>query len=189
MKLFLFRLAVAAELFVVVLAAGAQQAPVPMDALKTCKNEVGARYLSVPMAYISIDRGSKTANGNYLVNWATKPAEGKGSVGFCVVDPSFYILRFETSSGPQPDSGQVRVTPEDALLICKNQVFDRLRIVPMEDITVEPAKDLAEDGYFIHWKEKTRGGVGRSGSCLIAPDGKVSKFELDNPSLKPSGGR
>ena len=185
MKLFPLRFAVAG-LFVMVLPAWAQQAQVPMDALKSCKNEVGARYLSVPMAYISVDRGSKTANGNYLVKWTTKPPEGKGSAGFCVVDPSFYILRFETSSGPQPDSAQVNVTPEDALRICKNQVFDRLRSVPMEDITVERGKDSDDGSYVIDWKEK-RHGVGRSGSCTIASSGKVSKFQVESPPAKPPG--
>jgi hypothetical protein len=79
MKLFLLRLAVAAEFFVMVLAAGADQAPVPTDVLKSCKNEVGARYLNVPMACIIVDRGAKTANGNYLVNWTTKPPGGKAA--------------------------------------------------------------------------------------------------------------
>jgi hypothetical protein len=188
MKLFLLRLAVAAEFFVMVLAAGAQQMPVPTDVLKSCKNEVGARYASVPMAYISVDQGAKTTNGNYLVNWTTKPPEGKGSVGFCVVDPSFYILRFELTSGPEPGSGEVKVSPEDALHICKNEVADRLRSVPMEYIAVERAKDSGDGSYVINWKEQLRGGgVGRSGSCTIAADGKVRKFQFGTAPAKPAG--
>jgi hypothetical protein len=187
MKLFLLRLAVAAEFFVMVLAAGAEQAPVPTDALKSCKNEVGARYVSVPMAYIDVDQGAKTANGNYLINWTTKPAEGKGSAGLCVVDPSFYILRFETTSGPEPGS-EVKVSPEDALRTCKNEVADRLRSVSMENIAVERAKDSADGSYVIDWKEQLRGGgVGRSGSCTIASDGKMRKFGFDSAPAKPAG--
>jgi hypothetical protein len=187
MKLFLLRLAVAAAFFVIVLAAGAEQAPVPTDVLKSCKNEVGARYVSVPMADIGVDQGAKTANGNYLVNWTTKPPGGNGSVGFCVVDPSFYILRFETTSGPQPGSEEVKVSPEDASRICKNQVADRLRSVPMEYITVERAKDSADGSYLISWKEQRPGRVGRSGLCTIAPDGRMRKLQFDSPPAKPAG--
>jgi hypothetical protein len=186
MKLFLLRLAVAAELFVVVLA-GAEQAPVPVDVLKSCKNEVGARYASVPMAYISVDQGATTANSNYLVNWTTKPPGGKGSVGFCVVDPSFYILRFEIISGPQPGNEDLTVSPDDALHICKNQVADRLRSVPMEYITVERAKDSADGSYVINWKEQRPGVVGRFGSCTIASDGKMRKFQFGIAPAKPAG--
>ncbi len=180
------RFAVVVEVFAVLLAASAAQTQVqvPTDVLKTCKNEVGARYLNVPMAYISVDQGSKTANGNYLVNWKTKPPEGKGSSGFCVVDASFYVLKFETTSGPLPGNAVV-IYPEKALRICKDQAADRLRIVPMEDLTVERGKDLADGSYVIHWAEKAQGGVGRTGSCIITSDGKVREFRFDKPSAKP----
>ena len=166
------------------LAAGAAQEQTPTDVLKTCKNEVGARYLSVPMAYISVDRGSKTANGNYLVNWKTKPPEGKGSSGYCVVDPSFNVLRFETSSGPAPASADASVSPEDALRACKNEVAARLR-VPMAEIAVEQGEDTADGSYVINWREQRPGGVRRSGFCNVAPDGKVRDFHLVTPTAKP----
>jgi hypothetical protein len=88
---FLLRFAVAFQIFAVLLAPGAAQEQIPTDVLKTCKNEVGARYLNIPMAYISVDRCAKTANSNYLVNWTTKPPTGAGSAGLCVVDPSFDV--------------------------------------------------------------------------------------------------
>jgi hypothetical protein len=186
MRLFLLQLAFVAEFFVMVLAAGAEQAPVPADVLKSCKNEVGTRYVNIPMAYIGVDQGAKTANDNYLVNWTTKPPDGKGSVGFCVVDPSFYVLRLESTSGPEP-GGKTHVLPEDALRTCKDLVADRLRIVPLEEITVERAKDSADGSYVFDWKEHLPGGaVGRSGSCMIASDGKLLRFQFDHPSPKPT---
>ena len=185
MKLFLLRLAVAVEFFVMVLAVGAEQAPVPTDVLKSCKNEVGARYLNIPMAYISVDQGAETANGNYLVNWTTKPPGGKGGVGFCVVNPSFYILRFEATSGPQPAGKGESISQEDALRLCKNQAAERLRSVPMEYIAVERAKDAADGSYVVEWREQRPGGVGRSGSCTIASDGKLLKFRFDTPAAQP----
>ena len=186
MKFFLLRFALVAQVAAVFLATAAAQTPI--DVLKTCKNEVGARYLNVPMAYISVDQGSRTANGNYLVNWKTKPPGGTGSVGLCVVDPAFNVLRFETTSGPQPGSAEVNVSPEEALRICKDQAAERLRIVPMRDITVEQGKDSADGSYLIRWTEKAQGGVGRSGSCIIASDGKVREFRFDKPSTKlPAG--
>src|SRR5271167_1279405 len=159
MTLFLLRLAVATEIFAVLLATGVAQEQTPIDVLKTCKNEVGARYLNIPMAYISVDRGAKTANGNYLVNWTTKPPAGAGSAGVCVVDSSFNVLRFETTSGPQPEVKPTTVLPEDALHICKDEAAQRLGIVPMEDITVERGKDMADGSYVVLWKEKAPGGA------------------------------
>lgn len=191
MTLARLRFAVAVEGFAVLLAAGATQTPVqvPTDALKTCKNEVGARYLNVPMAYISVDQGSRTANGNYLVNWKTKPPGGAASVGLCVVDPAFNVLRFETTSGPQPGSDVLaNVLPEEALRTCKNEVADRLRTVLMADITVEQAGNAADGSYIINWRAQRPGGVKRSGFCHITPDGKVRDFHLDTPPAKPSGG-
>ena len=58
----------------------------------------------------------------------------------------------------------------------------------MEDITVERGKDLADGSYVVLWKEKARGGVGRTGSCTIAADGKLRKFQFDSPPAKPAGG-
>jgi len=185
------RFAVAVEVLCVLLAAGPAQikVQVPVDVLKTCKNEVGARYLDVPMAYISVDQGSRTANGNYLVNWKTKPPEGAASVGLCVVDPAFNVLRFETTSGPQPGSGSpANVSSEDALRTCKNEVADHLRTVLMADITVEHARNAADGSYIIDWRAQRPGGVKRSGFCSIAPDGKVRDFHLDTPPAKASGG-
>jgi hypothetical protein len=189
MTLSLLRFAIAVEVLAVFLAAGAEQVQVPTDVLKTCKNEVGARYLNVPMAYINVDRGSKTANGNYLVNWTTKPPGGAGSVGFCVVDSSFYVLRFETTSGPQPGIGNAaNVSPEDALRACKNEVADRLRTVPMAEITVERTSDAADGSYVINWRAQRPGGVKWSGFCNITPDGKIRDFHFDAPPAKPPGG-
>ena len=187
MTLFLLRLAFAFQIFSVLLATGVAQEQTPTDILKSCKNEVGARYLNIPMAYISVDRGAKTANGNYLVNWTTKPPTGAGSAGVCVVDPSFNVLRFETTSGPQPEVTPATALPEDALRICKDEAAQRLRIVPMEDITVERGKDLEDGSYVIQWKEKAQGGAGRTGSCVIASDGKLRKFQFGNPPAKAPG--
>src|SRR5271165_676717 len=187
MTLFRLRLAVVFQILAFLLATGAAEEQTPIDVLKTCKNEVGARYLNIPMAYISVDRGAKTANGNYLVNWTTKPPAGGASVGWCVVDLSFNVLRFETISGPKPEVKPTTVSPEDALRLCKDEAAHRLRIVPMEDITVERGKDLADGSYVVQWKETARGEVGRSGACIIASDGKLLKFQFDNPPAKSPG--
>ena len=102
-----------------------------------------------------------------------------------MVDPSFYVLRLETTSGPQPGNTQVKVSPEDALRICQDKAAERLRLVPMEDITVERGKDLADGSYVIRWTEKAQGGVGRTGWCTIASDGKVREFRFDKPLTEP----
>ena len=156
-------------------------AQVPVDVLKSCKNEVGARYLNIPMAYISVDRGSKTANGNYMVNWTTTAPGVKRSNGFCVIDPSYNVLRFETTGGAQPGSGS-RLSPEDAMRICKNETADRLRTVPKAYITVQVGSQSLDGSYMINWQAKAPLGPRQSGSCDIAPNGKVRNFQYDRSS-------
>ena len=77
---------------------------------------------------------------------------------------------------------------EDALRTCKNAAADRLRIVPMADITVELASNAVDGSYIINWRAQHQGGVRRSGFCSITPDGKVRDFHFDTPPAKPSGG-
>ena len=77
------------------------QAQAPNDALRVCRNEVGARYINIPMASISVQPGSMNANG-FTVNWTAAPPGRGRAAGFCVVSRANTILRFETTSGPGP---------------------------------------------------------------------------------------
>jgi hypothetical protein len=104
-----------------------------------------------------------------------------------VVEPSFYILRFETTSGPQPGGEEVKVYPEDAFRICQNQVANRLRTVPMEYITVERAKDSADGSYVINWREQRPGWCWAVRLLHIASDRKMRKFRFDTPPAQPAG--
>jgi hypothetical protein len=166
-------------------------AQIPTDVLKACKNEVGARYLNIPMAYISVDRGSTTANANYMVNWTATAPGGKQSKGFCVIDPSYNVLRFETTGGPAPGSGS-RLSPEDAMRICKSEASNRLR-VGMTYITVQVGSQGLEGSYMISWRSQPPLGVRQSGSCDLAPNGKVRNFQFDRSSPgrpgAPGGGK
>jgi len=184
MKLFLLRFALAIGTCAVCAVAAAGQEPAPVGVLNACKNEVGTRYPNIPTSYVSVDQASKTANGNYMVKWRTRPPGEKGGSGLCVVDTTFYVLRFEASEGPEPGA-KPTMLPENALRTCRNRAADRLRIVPLEDITVERANDAADGSYVIKWREGRSDGAGRSGFCKIAPDGKVLEFEFDKPLIKP----
>ncbi len=182
MKGFALPSAVAAGVFVILFEFGTTQlaqAQVPPDAIKSCKNEVAARYLNTPMAYISVDRGSRTSNGNYLVNWKNLPPGGKRSDGFCVVDSYNNVLRFEITGGATPGGG--RLSPEDAMRICKDEAVVRLR-TPKSYITVLVGSQGLQGSYMINWQAKPPLGLRQSGYCDIAPNGKVQNFQFDRSS-------
>ena len=185
MKFSALRPGVAAAVFVAAFTVGAAQAQAPIDVLKTCKNEVGARYLNISSAYIDVDRGSKTANKNYLVNWTAKPPAGQTSVGFCVVDASFNVLRFETTAGPKPGNGGTNVFAEQAMRACKNEAAHRLRSVPMAYISADFARNAADGSYIFNWQSLPPGGVRQSGTCHVTPDGRVRDFTFDTTPAKP----
>jgi len=160
------------------------QAQAPMDALKTCKNEVGARYLNIPMAYINVDRGSNAANGNYLVNWNTMPPNGRSSAGFCVIDRSWNVLRFETTSGPGPGGGGGGggVSGDDAMRACKSEAANRLPSVPSVYITVTLGQRAPDGGYRVNWRAQPPMGMRRSGYCDVDRNARVRNFQYDNSS-------
>jgi hypothetical protein len=180
MKRDLFRLIVVAGVLTVLFTASVAQAEVPPDALTTCKNEVGARYQNIPIVNINVDRGSMTANGNYLVNWTATAPGGKHSSGVCVIDSLYNLLRFSTTSGPEP--GGNRLAPEDAMLACKNDAANRLRTVPMSYITVETGSQSLDGSYVVDWQAQPPRAPRQSGSCDVAPNGKVRKFQVDRSS-------
>ena len=187
MKLSLTRLGVAAILLAALLNADAAQAQAPVEILKTCKIEVGARYPNIPMAYITVDRGSKTANNNYLVNWTAKPPGGQTSVGLCVVDASFNVLRFDTTAGPKTGSASPNISTEQATRVCKNEAASHLRTVPMAYISADPAGNAADGSYIINWRSQPPRGVSQSGFCNVTLDGKVREFKYDASAAKPPG--
>ncbi len=168
----------------------ALHAQAPIDILKTCKNEVGARYLNIPMAYINVDRGSKAGNNTYRINWTAKPPGGAESAGFCVVDTSYNVLRFETTAGPKPGDGGGAggISPEDAMRTCKNEAANRLRNVPMTYINVQRASNAGDGSYVINWWAQPPGSMRRSGFCNITQDGRVRDFQFDKASGNPPGG-
>ncbi len=185
MKLSALRPAVVTAVLAALLGAGTANAQAPIDVLKTCKNEVGARYLNVPMAYIDVDRGSKTANKNYMVNWTAKPPGGQTSVGLCVVDASFNVLRFETTAGPKPGNGGTNVFAEQAMRACKNEAAHRLRSVPMAYISADLASNAADGSYIFNWQSQPPGGVRQSGVCNVSLDGRVRDFKFDTTPASP----
>jgi len=182
----LLRLAIAAAVCAALSVTEAAHAQAPVDVLKTCKNEVGARYLNIPMAYITADPGSKTANNNYLVNWTAKPPGGQTSIGFCVVDSVFNVLRFETTAGPKPGNGGSGVSATVAMRTCQNEAAKRLRMVPMAYITVAPATNAADGSYVFNWRSQPPNGLRQSGFCNVTLDGRLRDFKFDATPGKPS---
>jgi hypothetical protein len=69
-------LALAGSLF---LATTASAQTSPNDAMRTCKNTASERMPSVPLAFITVQRGSNTGNGSYMINFHAPPPPASAS--------------------------------------------------------------------------------------------------------------
>ena len=137
------------------------------------------------MAYISVDHGSKTANGNYLVNWKTKPPEGKGAAVSASLTPRSMFSSLRPPTGP---AGQRReISPEKALRICKDQAANHLRTRSHGGPHGRTRQGLSGRQLRHPLGREGSGRGWRTGSCIIASDGKVREFRFDKPLPSPGG--
>ena len=121
MRLPLLPLAIALELAAFMPAA----AQTPIDVLKSCSSTKSALViLTFPWRTSALTRARRRPTAITWSSGRPQPPEGKGSSGVCVVDPSFYVLRFEATSGPQPGNAPVKVSPEDALRTCQDKAAE-----------------------------------------------------------------
>jgi hypothetical protein len=163
----------------------------PNDAMRWCKNTAGEHLPSVPLAYISVYRGSDTGDGNYMINFRAQPPNSRPSSGFCIIAKKGQRLRFQfdPSAGPNPGGGGYGggITSQDAMRSCKNTAGERLPQVPLAYISVYRGTDTGNGSYMINFRAQPPNNRGSSGFCIIAKNGQLQNFQFD-PGSGPSNG-
>jgi hypothetical protein len=120
----------------------------PNDAQRLCKNTAGERLPQVPLAYISVYRGTDTGNGSYMINFRAQPPNGRVSSGFCIITRKGQMQNFQFDP-PLPGGGN---GPQDAMRSCKNAVSGRIPNVPLAYIQVNHPSMVGNGGYMVNFQ-------------------------------------
>lgn len=139
------------------------------DAQRACKNMAGERLPNVPLAYISVYRGTDTGDGNYMINFHAQPPNSQPSSGFCIISKSGRLLRFEFD--PSPGGGKPGGGGDwsvDAMRSCKNAVSAQIPNVPLAYIQVNRASMIGGGGYMVNFQAPKF-----SGFCNVYRNQKV----------------
>lgn len=123
------------------------------DAQRWCKNTAGEHLPAVPLAYISVYRGSDTGDGNYMINFRAQPPNNRPSSGFCIISKNGRLLRFQFD--PSPGGGKPGGGGDwsvDAMRSCKSAVSGRIPNVPLAYIQVNRASAIGGGGYMVNFQ-------------------------------------
>jgi Protein of unknown function (DUF3011) len=127
----------------------------PQDAQRSCKNTAGERLPGVPLAYVSVYRGSDTGDGNYMINFRAQPPNNRISSGFCIISKNGQLVQFQfdPNSGPSPGGGAFGgISPQDAMRSCKNTVSGRIPNVPLAYIHINQTSAIGGGGYMVNFQ-------------------------------------
>jgi len=158
------------------------------EAQRSCKNTAGERLPGVPLAYISVYRGSDTGDGNYMINFRAQPPNNRAASGFCIIARNGQLLRFQfdPNAGPNQGGGNFGgISPQDAMRSCKNTAGQRLPQVPLAYISVYRGTDTGSGSYMINFRAQPPNARVSSGFCIIARSGQLQNFQFDS---NPGGG-
>jgi hypothetical protein len=149
----------------------------PQDAMRSCKNTAGQRLPQVPLAYISVYRGTDTGNGSYMINFRAQPPNNRVSSGFCIIARNGQLQNFQFDAGSGPYNGgggkPGRISPQVAMQSCKSQVSVWAPRVPLAYIYVNQANLVGGGGYMVPFQTRPPGMPGSNGFCNVSQTGQV----------------
>jgi hypothetical protein len=165
---------------------GGQSPGQPSDALRACKNAAGERLPQVPLAYISVYRGTDPDPYNYMINFRAQPPNSRANSGFCIVSRNGQVRNFQFdlgsggnqgggnqgggNSGSGNSGGQSAV---DVMRACKNAVSGRLPSVPLAYIQVNQPR-VNGGSMLSTFRTQPPNGPYTSGSCDVFKNGRVN---------------
>jgi hypothetical protein len=148
----------------------------PQDAMRSCKNTAGERLPQVPLAYISVYRGTDEAGGSYMINFRAQPPNNRVASGFCIISRNGQLqnFQFDPGSGPYHGGGNSgRMSPQVAMQSCKSQVSAWAPRVPLAYINVNQANLVGGGGYMVPFQTRPPGMPGSDGFCNVSQAGRV----------------
>lgn len=168
----------------------------PNNALLLCKNTASQRLPGVPLAYISVYRGTDPDPGNYMINFHAQPPNQRQSSGFCIVSKSGQLRNFQFDSGSGPGNGGGNngggnnggASATTAMQLCKDTASARLPSVPRAYISVYRGTDTGNGSYMINFRAQPPNQRQSSGFCIVAQNGRLQNFQFDPGSGGIQGG-
>jgi hypothetical protein len=152
------------------------------DPVCVCRGRVSVA-INTKINNVSAHRRGGLANGDYMILWDAKLANGRTMSGYCEVNPlSGRVVRFGTS---EADWGGVnrayRLTPEEAEGVCRRAA--RARFSPGNaELSAEFLENMStEKTYKLEWQNASVGRTIRKGRCEIdSATGHVLKLKASD---------
>lgn len=168
----------------------------PNNALLMCKNTASQRLPGVPLAYISVYRGTDPDPGNYMINFHAQPPNQRQSSGFCIVSKSGQLRNFHfdnnlgggNNGGGNNGGNYSGASPNTALQLCKDTASARLPNVPRAYIAVYRGSDAGSGSYMINFNAQPPNARHASGFCIVSRNGQLQNFQFDPGSGGNQGG-
>jgi hypothetical protein len=169
----------------------------PNNALLMCKNTASQRLPGVPLAYISVYRGTDPDSNNYMINFRAQPPNQRQSSGFCIVSRNGQLrnFQFDNNSGGGNNNGGNNgggnnggASPNTALQLCKDIASSRLPNVPRAYIAVYRGTDTGSGSYMINFRAQPPNQRQSSGFCIVSRNGQLQSFQFDPGSGGNQGG-
>jgi hypothetical protein len=153
----------------------------PNNALLLCKNTASQRLPGVPLAYISVYRGTDAGNGSYMINFNAQPPNARHASGFCIVSRNGQLQNFQFDPGSGGNQGGGNngggnnngQTPQDVMIACKNAVSARMPNVPLAYIQVNQPR-VNGGSMLSNFRVQPPNGPYASGSCDVFKNGRVN---------------
>jgi hypothetical protein len=164
----------------------------PNNALLMCKNTASQRLPGVPLAYISVYRGTDPDPGNYMINFRAQPPNQRQSSGFCIVSKSGQLRNFQfdnnSGSGNNGGGNYGGASPNTAMQLCKDTASARLPNVPRAYIAVYRGSDTGSGSYMINFNAQPPNARHASGFCIVSKNGQLQNLQFDPNSGSNQGG-
>lgn len=140
------------------------------EAVRVCRNQV-SRVRSVNANSVSVRRASQGGGASdYDLEFTFSDNWHNTESGRCSVSRSGRLTNFNSSGGGFND----RISPNQALTVCENEVERRL-MVGDQEVRVQHGIDPGNGNYGINWQARKNGQV-RSGQCVVNPSGQITDF-------------
>jgi hypothetical protein len=144
----------------------------PADAMRICKNQV-METRNVAGNRVTVSRGEMQRDGDSVINFTFRNANGVARNGTCTVSRTGQIVDFEVERGRNAN----RASLNQALDACQDEAARRFG-VQRDNVRVQHGIDPGNGSYLVNFQVPDRANRIRTGTCRISPTGEIENFRM-----------
>jgi len=148
------------------------------DPIEECQSRASVLVNADPGVISAWWRGG-VDNGDYIILWTARLANGRALNGFCEANPrTGRIVRLGTSQADASINRSYRLTPEDAEQVCVREARARFGPGNGEIGAIFQEHVSTKATYWVEWRYDNLARTVRKGRCEIdSATGRIRKFE------------